>query len=194
LHQARVKAAAELEARMALALKALKFSECAFKIEICFHENGPIQEDGLDDVSFEVKTNPGLPFGPLYKIASGGELSRFMLAFKLCLAKKKPIPLFVFDEIDAGLGGPTAMAMARCLRQFSDSSQVISITHSPQIASFGHMHIQIEKQVNAQITHSRIHYLTFEQRCWEIARMIGGESPSSQAYAAAHALLDETNE
>ena len=147
---------------------------------------------GADRVSFEVKTNPGTPFGPLVKIASGGELARFILALKVVLAKDSSVPVMVFDGVDRGIGGATASAVGERLKRLSEGAQVLVVTHSPQVAARGDCQFQIAKGDEDGETRTRVGKLTNEQRREEIARMLAGEVITNEARAAADKLLTAT--
>lgn len=186
LSAARVQAGARLDAEMAQELAPLKMERAAFRSAITPAEAGP---EGVDTVSFEVATNPGAPSGPLSRIASGGELSRFLLALKVCLARGVSGVTMIFDEIDRGVGGATADAVGRRLHALAQGAQVLVVTHSPQVAALGQHHWRVEKQVIDEMTLSRVVPLSADQRIEEIARMISGDTISDAARAAASDLL-----
>ena len=144
---------------------------------------------GGDRVSFEVKTNPGTPFGPLVKIASGGELARFILALKVVLARGSSTPVMVFDEVDKGIGGATASAVGERLRRLSDDAQVLVVTHSPQVAARGDCQFQIAKGDEGTETRTHVASLSSSERREEIARMLAGSVITDAARAAADQLL-----
>ncbi|MDP2063391.1 MAG: DNA repair protein RecN [Phaeovulum sp.] len=179
-------AAGRLDAAMAGELAPLKMERAAFTTEISAAPPGP---EGIDAVSFVVATNPGAPPGPLNRIASGGELSRFLLALKVCLMRGGEAPVMIFDEIDRGVGGATADAVGRRLARLAAGAQVIVVTHSPQVAARGSHHWRVEKRVAGGKTTSRVVALDAEARQGEIARMLAGESVTEAARAAAAALL-----
>ena len=141
-------------------------------------------------MAFTVATNPGAPAGPLNKIASGGELSRFLLALKVCLTGDTPGMTLIFDEIDRGVGGATADAVGRRLKALSDTAQVLVVTHSPQVAALGAHHWRVEKRVTGGMTTSTVTPLSAADRVEEIGRMLAGDTVSDAARAAARALLD----
>lgn len=141
-------------------------------------------------MAFTVATNPGAPAGPLNKIASGGELSRFLLALKVCLTGDTPGITLIFDEIDRGVGGATADAVGRRLKALSDSAQVLVVTHSPQVAALGAHHWRVEKRVSEGMTTSTVVPLSAPERVEEIGRMLAGDTVSDAARAAARALLE----
>ena len=167
-------------------LAPLKMERAVFTTQIETDEAGP---DGIDTVQFRVATNPGAPAGPLGKIASGGELSRFLLALKVCLSKGQDGLTLIFDEIDRGVGGATADAVGKRLAQLADSGQVLVVTHSPQVAARGAHHWRVEKQVTDDLTLSYVRALTGDDRTDEIARMLSGETITEEARAAAQALM-----
>jgi DNA repair protein RecN (Recombination protein N) len=183
---ARVKAAKKLDAAMAAELAPLKMERAVFATEVTAGEPGP---DGVDTVTFTVATNPGAPSGPLNRIASGGELSRFLLALKVCLTGDSPGLTLIFDEIDRGVGGATADAVGRRLKALATGAQVLVVTHSPQVAAFGARHWRVEKRVAKGQTLSTVTGLDPDERVEEIARMLAGDTVTEAARAAARALL-----
>ncbi|MDH5797339.1 MAG: DNA repair protein RecN, partial [Paracoccaceae bacterium] len=142
-----------------------------------------------DDVNFVVATNPGAPAGPLNKIASGGELSRFLLALKVCLARGADGLTMIFDEIDRGVGGATADAVGRRLADLAEGRQVLVVTHSPQVAARGAHHWRVDKRVSDGVTTSAVTPLDATDRVDELARMLAGDRITDEARAAAQALL-----
>ena len=183
---ARRAAAVRLDAAMAAELAPLKMERAVFKTEIAVTEAGP---DGMDAVTFTVATNPGAPSGPLNRIASGGELSRFLLALKVCLTGDALGLTLIFDEIDRGVGGATADAVGRRLQALSGTAQVLVVTHSPQVAALGGHHWRVEKRVEAGQTLSTVTVLDAGQRIEEIARMLAGDRVTEAAREAARVLL-----
>ncbi len=180
-------AAGRLDAAMAAELAPLKMERASFVTQVTPGEAGP---EGQDSVAFTVATNPGAPAGPLNKIASGGELSRFLLALKVCLTGDTPGITLIFDEIDRGVGGATADAVGRRLKALSDSAQVLVVTHSPQVAALGAHHWRVEKRVSEGMTTSTVVPLSAPERVEEIGRMLAGDTVSDAARAAARALLE----
>ena len=183
---ARRVAAAGLDAAMAAELAPLKMERAVFSTEITPGEPGP---DGVDAVTFTVATNPGAPAGALNRIASGGELSRFLLALKVCLTGDSPGLTLIFDEIDRGVGGATADAVGRRLQALATGAQVLVVTHSPQVAAFGAQHWRVEKRVTGDQTLSKVTALGDDERVEEIARMLAGDTVTEAARAAARALV-----
>ncbi|MFC3570287.1 DNA repair protein RecN [Paracoccus simplex] len=186
LSDRRATAAKRLDAAMAAELAPLKMERAVFETRLSGADPGP---EGCDGVAFTVATNPGAPAGPLDRIASGGELSRFLLALKVCLARGNDALVLIFDEIDRGVGGATADAVGRRLARLAEGAQVLVVTHSPQVAALGGHHFRVAKSVEGGMTTSRVAALTASQRIEEIARMLSGEEITPAAKAAARALL-----
>ncbi len=187
LTKARKKAATALDAAMGAELAPLKMERAVFTTLVEPSDAGP---DGADAVTFTVATNPGAPSGPLNKIASGGELSRFLLALKVCLTRDAQGLTMIFDEIDRGVGGATADAVGRRLKSLSDGGQVLVVTHSPQVAALGGHHWRVQKAVSNGITLSTVVSLDASDRVDELARMISGDTVSDAAREAAKELLN----
>ena len=186
LSDLRKSAAQRLDSAMAKELAPLKMERAIFATEISEAEQGP---GGFDMVAFTVATNPGAPAGPLGKIASGGELSRFLLALKVCLTAGSSGLTMIFDEIDRGVGGATADAVGRRLASLAEDSQVLVVTHSPQVAARGQHHWQVAKRISADETLSTVTPLAAADRIDEIARMLAGDTITDEARGAARALL-----
>ncbi len=182
----RVEAAGRLDAAMAAELAPLKMERAVFRTVLTEGEPGP---EGRDVVMFTVATNPGAPSGPLNRIASGGEMSRFLLALKVCLSRGQGGQVLIFDEIDRGVGGATADAVGRRLKALADGAQVLVVTHSPQVAARGAHHWRVEKRVDGGMTTSVVTPLGPEERVDEIARMLAGDTVTEAAREAARALL-----
>ena len=186
LQLARRAAAEKLDQAMALELAPLKMERAMFETRMIVAAAGP---EGIDQVDFCVATNPGAPAGPLGKIASGGELSRFLLALKVCLNADNSHATLIFDEIDRGVGGATADAVGRRLAELAQSGQVLVVTHSAQVAALGDAQFQVSKHQTDSHTVSRIKQLDREERVDEIARMISGTQVTDAARVAAQTLL-----
>lgn len=186
ISQARRMAASRLDRAMAAELAPLKMERAVFQTDISTATATP---DGIDLVQFTVATNPGAPSGPLNKIASGGELSRFLLALKVCLTEHVTGLTMIFDEIDRGVGGATADAVGRRLAQLAAGAQVLVVTHSPQVAALGAHHWRVEKRISGDETLSTVTALTADDRVEEIARMLAGDRITEAARDAARALL-----
>ncbi len=186
LREARTEAAIRLDAAMMEELAPLKMERAVFRTEITDEAYGP---EGHDMVAFTVATNPGTPAGPLNKIASGGELSRFLLALKVCLTGTSGDVTMIFDEIDRGVGGATADAVGRRLGALAQGGQVLVVTHSPQVAALGGHHWRVQKSVQDEVTLSTVVPLDADARVDEIARMVSGDTVTDAAREAARALL-----
>jgi DNA repair protein RecN (Recombination protein N) len=187
LSNQRHQAAVRLDAAVASELAPLKLDAARFRTAIAAAEPGPA---GTDRVEFEVSTNPGAPFGPLTRIASGGELSRFILALKVALAEAGSAATMIFDEVDRGVGGAVASAIGERLARLARQSQVLVVTHSPQVAARASHHYRIEKSHTEGGTRTGVRKLSEEERREEIARMLSGASITEEARAQALRLLD----
>jgi len=187
LRTARQMAAQRLDAAVAGELAPLKLDAARFRTAIGAAEPSA---SGTDRVEFEVSTNPGAPFGPLTKIASGGELSRFILSLKVALAEAGSAGTMIFDEVDRGVGGSVASAIGERLWQLAQRSQVLVVTHSPQVAARATQHFRIEKSHGDGGTRTTVRRLNDDERREEIARMLSGASVTDEARAQAARLLD----
>jgi len=187
LSKGRRQAASRLDVAVASELAPLKLDAARFRTAIAVAEPGP---SGTDRVEFEVSTNPGAPFGPLTRIASGGELSRFILALKVALAEAGSAATMIFDEVDRGVGGAVASAIGERLARLAEQSQVLVVTHSPQVAARASHHYRIEKNHENGGTRTTVRKLSAEERREEIARMLSGASVTEEARAQASRLLD----
>ncbi len=187
LRQKRQAAAKRLDKAMKAELTPLKMENAVFETLVDEVDAGA---SGADTVSFRVATNPGAPAGAIEKIASGGELSRFLLALKVCLTTRASGLTLIFDEIDRGVGGATADAVGRRLASVAEGAQVLVVTHSPQVAAMGQGHFLVSKTVKAGVTRTDVVALNDSERLDEIARMLAGDVVSEGARAAAQALLE----
>jgi DNA repair protein RecN (Recombination protein N) len=187
LSKQRHDAAVRLDAAVAAELAPLKLDAAKFRTAIAAAEPGP---SGTDRLEFEVSTNPGTPFGPLTKIASGGELSRFILALKVALAEAGSAATMIFDEVDRGVGGAVASAIGERLARLAQQSQVLVVTHSPQVAARAAHHYRIEKSHGDGGTRITVRKLDESERREEIARMLSGASITEEARAQAAKLLE----
>lgn len=185
----RTEAALRLDRAVTAELAPLKMERAVFRTVIEPAEPGP---EGRDSVAFSVATNPGAPAGPLGRIASGGELSRFLLALKVCLSDRDAGITMIFDEIDRGVGGATADAVGRRLAALATGGQVLVVTHSPQVAALGAHHWRVEKRVQSDMTTTTVVPLDAAARVDEIARMVAGDTITDEARGAARALLAGT--
>lgn len=187
---ARKKAAAKLDQAITAELEPLHLKGSRFETRLT-----PLDEDawgptGTEKVQFLIATNPGAAPGPLNKIASGGELARFMLALKVVLADADPVPTLIFDEVDAGIGGATAAAVGERLARLGAAVQVLVVTHSPQVAAQGAAHLKVQKSASDDSTATTVNVLQPDDRREEIARMLAGSEVTEEARAAAISLLD----
>lgn len=189
LSKVRAKAAKALDAAVKVELAPLRLDKATFVTTLEDLPEDAWGAEGLDRVAFAVATNPGAPPGPIGKIASGGELARFMLALKVVLARVSPVPTLVFDEVDAGIGGATAAAVGERLARLASDMQVLVVTHSPQVAAKGNHHWHVAKKAGKGATATTVTALTGEARREEIARMLAGEVITDQARAAADSLI-----
>ncbi len=191
LSNERHKFASKLDKRIEKELKPLKLELAKFKTEITMISETRF---GCDNVCFTTEINPGSGFKPLNKIASGGELSRFLLAVKLCFLSDSNNKTQIFDEIDRGVGGATASAIGKRLLELSKHEQVLVVTHSPQVAAYSDNHVKVEKINSDQSTITKIDTLNEEETVREIARMLSGELITSEALAAAATLRNSSKE
>ena len=189
LGERRRAAAKSLDAAVAKELKPLKLERARFQTVLAPLPEPEWGEGGAERVHFEVQTNPGAPPGPIGKIASGGELARFLLALKVVLARTLPATTLVFDEVDSGIGGAVAAAVGERLHRLGESLQVLVVTHSPQVAAKGTHHWRVAKRQAASKTLTTVDELTAAERREEIARMLSGSTVTAEARAAAASLM-----
>jgi DNA repair protein RecN (Recombination protein N) len=188
IHNKRVGVVPNLTERLSIILSELGMVNAKFKFDIQYGEN--YLTNGKDDVQLLFSANKGSDFGLLKKVASGGEMSRIMLAIKSVLAEDTKLPTIIFDEIDTGISGEIANNMAEIMKKMSSQMQIFAITHLPQIASKGKSHYKVFKTTNENTTISEIIRLNDEQRVLEIAEMLSGKNPSDSALTHAKALLN----
>jgi len=189
LSEERKKAAHALEVAIRKELPPLKLEHARFRVNIAPLEETAWGPNGFDRVEFYIQTNPGSPEGPLASIASGGELSRLMLALKAVLVSSASVPTLIFDEIESGTGGAVASAMGDRLKVLSQTMQVLAITHSPQIASSGDQHFVVFKVMAEKETTTHVRALDRAEKYEEVARMLAGEEITDEARAAAKSLI-----
>ncbi len=194
LSERRTSAAERLAAAVAKELPPLKLERASFRVTLDPLEEEDWSAEGCERVQFEVSTNPGQPFGPIARIASGGELSRFMLALKVVLAGLDPTETLVFDEIDSGIGGATADAVGERLARLAEERQVLIVTHAPQVAARAHHHLTVTKRVEGGATRVEVKELPPVERQQEIARMLAGAEVTDAARAAASSLLEKAGQ
>jgi DNA repair protein RecN (Recombination protein N) len=189
LSQARRGAATRLDREIARELPPLKLERARFMTEVAPLPDADFGPQGADQVRFLIATNPGQEPGPLGRVASGGELSRLLLALKVVLAGASPVPTMVFDEVDSGIGGATAAAVGERLARVAERVQVLLVTHSPQVAARGLAHLRVAKLAGRGRAETRVEPLHGGARREEIARMLAGETVTEAARAAADSLL-----
>jgi len=190
LHANRVSAALRLDEAVAAELAPLKLDAARFRTAIAELAEDRWGPAGMDSVEFLIATNPGADFAPLNKIASGGELSRFILALKVALAEQGGAATVIFDEIDRGVGGAVASAIGERLARLAEGGQLLAVTHSPQVAARGRTHYVIAKSSEGTVTRTSVHLLDDAGRQEEIARMLSGAEITSEARAQADRLLE----
>ena len=193
LTQARREAAKKLTSSMERELASLSFPQAVFQVAVTEPEGlgmDGIHSTGRDTVEFLFSANPGEPAKPLARIVSGGELSRLMLAMKCLLARRDQVDTVIFDEVDAGIGGQAAEAVAEKISELAGHHQVVCITHLPQIAACADLHFKVEKRVEDGRTRTVINPLQQEEQVAELARMLGGDSPTAQTLAFAGELIE----
>ena len=187
--RSRSRAASRLDAAVAAELPPLRLDKARFRAVLTSLAEAEWSEHGCERVHFEIATTPGAPFGPLARIASGGELSRFMLALKLVLADTSSVPTLIFDEVDSGIGGAVAAAVGERLQRLGTSLQVLVVTHSPQVAARGAHHWRVAKRLSEREAVTRVEELDSDTRQEEIARMLSGRIVTAEARAAAASLI-----
>ena len=189
LSAARTAAAATLQQAVTAELPPLRLDKARFFVEVTLLPEVAWGSTGIDQVRFLIATNPGQEPGPLARVASGGELSRLMLAMKVVLSAGSAVPTLVFDEVDSGIGGATAAAVGERLARVAEQLQVLVVTHSPQVAARGAAHLRVAKAAALNRTATTVDHLDPSARREEIARMLAGETISDAARAAADDLL-----
>ncbi|MDC0610475.1 DNA repair protein RecN [Vibrio sp.] len=188
LHKSRCRYAKELDKLISQSMHELSMEKAKFSIEIEYDESRP-SPLGCDSVNFLVSTNPGQPLQAISKVASGGELSRISLAIQVITAQKVDTPSLIFDEVDVGISGPTAAVVGKMLRKLGESTQVLCVTHLPQVAGCGHNQLFVAKQTKAGKTETQMLSLNTEQRIEELARLLGGSEITATTLANAKELL-----
>lgn len=188
LHAARQRSADELTRLITESMHSLSMPHGVFAIDIAFDERH-LTAEGADRIEFRVTTNPGQPLQPIAKVASGGELSRIALAIQVITAQKMETPALIFDEVDVGISGPTAAVVGKLLRQLGESTQVMCVTHLPQVAGCGHHHFIVCKETDGEMTETHMHPLDKRARLQELARLLGGSEVTRNTLANAKELL-----
>ncbi|KGK20079.1 DNA repair protein RecN [Vibrio navarrensis] len=188
LHKSRCRYAKELNKLITQSMHELSMEKAVFSIEVS-NEGAHPSPLGLDSVCFLVSTNPGQPLQPIAKVASGGELSRISLAIQVITAQKVDTPSLIFDEVDVGISGPTAAVVGKMLRKLGESTQVLCVTHLPQVAGCGHQQMFVAKHSKNGTTETQMNLLDQEQRVCELARLLGGSQITESTLANAKELL-----
>jgi len=183
-------AAARLEDEVSAELRALAMPDARLTIEVAERE---LTLTGQDAVTLLLQPHPGAEPRPLGKGASGGELSRVMLAIEVVLAGSDPVPTFVFDEVDAGVGGASATEIGRRLARLAETAQVIVVTHLAQVAAFSTNHLVVEKGTDGSVTTSNVRLVHADDRALEMARLLSGSPDSEHALAHARELLEQAH-
>lgn len=190
LHHARAEVAQQLADKVLAELAPLKMERCEFMVDITTLDEASWSANGSDHVQFIASMNPGMPMGPIHKLASGGELSRFMLALKVVLADTKSLPVLIFDEVDTGIGGAVADAVGKRLAHLAQNHQLLVITHQPQVAARANMHLKVSKTHEKEQTNTHVTVLTESEKNEELARMLAGDIITEEARAAAKKLAE----
>jgi DNA repair protein RecN (Recombination protein N) len=190
LSAARKKSAATLGRAVTEQLVELGMPNGEFRVDLTEKPEERADATGLERVSFEVRLNPGQPFGALERVASGGELSRISLAIEVVLSGASPVPTFVFDEVDAGVGGRVAEIVGRKLSQLGDSRQVVCVTHLPQVASQGQRHYRVIKLTDGKLSRTNVRALGSAERVEELSRMLGGIEITERTRAHAEEMIE----
>jgi DNA repair protein RecN (Recombination protein N) len=180
--------AQQLNKKITASMKQLNMADAVFNIDIS-SDPETYPQFGSDKVEFLVSANPGQPLQPLLKVASGGELSRMSLAIQVIIAQKVTTPTLLFDEVDVGVSGPTASAVGKLMRELSNNTQVICVTHLPQVACYGHQQQFVNKQTSTGTTQTSMEALDQLGRIDELARLLGGDTISATTKANAQELL-----
>ena len=189
LSQLRQAAASTLAGAVEIEMQRLGMPGGRFSIQLSPQNSDSPQPNGLELVEFQVSANPGQPLKGLAKVASGGELSRISLAIQVITAQTSRVPTLVFDEVDVGIGGPTAEVVGQLLRRLGERGQVLTVTHLPQVAAQGHQHLFVHKQRGSEETRTAVATLDAEQRIEEVARMLGGLDLTDESLAHARKML-----
>ncbi|WP_147199324.1 DNA repair protein RecN [Pantoea sp. CCBC3-3-1] len=188
LHQRRAHYAEELSQLIGESMHTLSMPHGQLAIEVQFNSDH-LTAEGADRIEFRVTTNPGQPLQPLSKVASGGELSRIALAIQVITARKMDTPALIFDEVDVGISGPTAAVVGKMLRQLGESTQVMCVTHLPQVAGCGNQHFYVSKETDGEMTETHMRPLDKRARLQELARLLGGSEVTRNTLANAKELL-----
>ena len=190
LGKRRRKAATQLVGEASEILATLAMAQCRLEVQFSERASGEPHPHGGEDIELLISTNPGAPPQPLARIASGGELSRISLAIQVVTASSSTVPSMVFDEVDVGIGGATAEVVGRLLRTLAERTQVLCVTHLPQVAAQGHHHLRVSKSIEGKLAQTRLDTLPQEDKVAEIARMLGGVKVTAKTLATAREMLE----
>lgn len=191
LSTARIATAKKLNKLITQKIQDLGLPGAQFKVDLTMSEPQKPNQYGNEEIEFLISTNPGNPLQPLAKIASGGELSRIALAIYVSIAQTHSCPVLIFDEVDVGIGGSTAASVGQLLKTLSVRSQILCITHLPQVASYGDHHFKVVKKIEQNHTATVLVQLNIEQKVQELARMLGGVTVTAKTLAHAREMLEE---
>lgn len=191
LSKARYKTAQKLDSFITEKIQCLGLPGGIFQVKLNPTASLSPEPHGNENVEFLISTNPGNPLQALHKIVSGGELSRIALAIYVTIAETHTAPILIFDEIDVGIGGSTAAIVGKLLKTLAQTSQILCITHLPQVASYGHHHLRVKKQIDSNQTSTILEVLNAEEKVQEVARMLGGVKVTEKTLAHARELLEE---
>jgi len=189
LSASRQRSATKLEKLITQSMRRLAMEHAKFEIKLSQIPDKPLTKHGVDNIEFQVSTNPGQPLEPLSKVVSGGELSRISLAISVITANKVATPTLIFDEVDVGISGQTAATVGQMLRELGQSTQILCVTHLPQVAGCGHHQMQVVKQTDGCSTNTSMIPLDHQARISELARLLGGNKISDNTLANAEELL-----
>ncbi|WP_261843511.1 DNA repair protein RecN [Aliamphritea ceti] len=192
LSEVRERTARKLNKQVNKQLHDLGMPAANLDVQLTAYEKGQLNPNGLEEIEFLISTNKGQPARSLHKIASGGELSRISLAIQVITAQSASTPSLIFDEVDVGIGGAIAEVVGRLLRQLGGHSQVLCVTHQPQVASQGHQHLFVSKRAGKKHTHTQINMLSSDERVEEVARMLGGIDVTNTSREHAKEMLSIT--
>ena len=182
-------AASQLASAVEQEMQTLGMPGGRFTIKLTTNTSSEPQPNGLEQLEFLVSANPGQPLKALAKVASGGELSRISLAIQVITAQTSRVPTLVFDEVDVGIGGPTAEVVGQLLRRLGERGQVLTVTHLPQVAAQGHQHLFVHKVRDSDATRTAVSKLSPAERVEEIARMLGGVDLTEESLAHARQMV-----
>jgi DNA repair protein RecN (Recombination protein N) len=189
LSQSRQRYAKELSKKITQSIQKLNMEDGQFEVCMTQHETDSLSPLGIDTIEFQVTTNAGQGLQNLGKVASGGELSRISLAIQVIISQRVSTPTLIFDEVDVGISGATAAVVGNLLRQLGESTQILCVTHLPQVAGNGHQQMIVNKQSNGKSTNTNMQLLDNSQRIYELARLLGGDSITEHTLANAKELL-----